>query len=66
MFIEKTGAKCAVVKRVTDSETILCNRPARVVIAWLPEPTVLCLDCANELSRELESDLDANWIHEPV
>jgi hypothetical protein len=62
MFIE-SPAKCAVVKKVTPTETIRCDRPAQIVLALhVPEPVAICLECANEMHKELDADLEAHWI----
>ena len=54
MFHAKSTAKCRVVKKITDTETFRCLKPANVVLVLnTPEPLVLCLDCARELAKEI-------------
>jgi hypothetical protein len=63
MFIAQTDIFCPVVKSVDGAEA-QCGKPAQVVItrSVAPEPFALCLECANDLCCELETDLDGHWI----
>jgi hypothetical protein len=54
MFHEKSTAKCRVVKKVTDSGTFYCLKPATVsLVLNSPEPLVLCMECARALAKEI-------------
>jgi len=39
----------------------VCSAPAEVLITKLK--VLVCLDCANEIGKELEADLTAHWVH---
>lgn len=53
-FTQDNQPKCRVVKKVTNRETFRCLKPATVsLILNVPEPIVLCLDCARDLTKEI-------------
>jgi hypothetical protein len=53
-YFKQSTPRCKVVKKVTDQNTFRCLKRATVrLVLNVPEPVLLCLDCARELVKEI-------------
>ncbi len=69
MFMKDAPRNCRVVKRITEEHGAECCLKLATVVLHLhvPDPVILCLDCARELAKEiLDSVPGGKWDLERV